>query len=56
MRFAKLEIKAILALFLTRYEYELVDADGAAVTTLPAPERDNMSVHVNPLYVQKIHC
>ena len=42
MRFAKLEVKIILALFLTRYEYTLVDGQGKTLVTLPEPYRDNL--------------
>ncbi|KAH8114660.1 cytochrome P450 [Phellopilus nigrolimitatus] len=43
MRFAKLEIKVILALFLLKYDYSAVDATGLSVNTLPEPDRDNLS-------------
>ena len=42
MRFAKLEIKTILALFLTQYDYELVHDDGSKVTKIPEPYRENL--------------
>ena len=45
MRFAKLEVKIILALFLTRYEYTLVDTQGRTVEKLPEPHRDNLCVY-----------
>jgi sterol 14-demethylase len=45
MRFAKLEVKIILALFLTRFEYSLVDAKGEKLEKLPEPYRDNLCVH-----------
>ena len=43
MRFAKLEIKAIIALFLMQYDYKLVDASGNPVSKLPGPNR--MDLH-----------
>ncbi len=46
MRFAKLEIKSILALFLSQYDYELVHKNGEKVTELPEPYRDNLCVPV----------
>lgn len=46
MRFAKLEIKSILALFLSQYDYELVHKNGEKVTELPEPYRDNLCVSV----------
>jgi len=54
MRFAKIEVKVILALFLTRFEYELVDGAGKKMTTLPAPQRDNLYQvpPVKPVYVK----
>jgi sterol 14-demethylase len=42
MRFAKLEVKIILALFLTRYEYSLVEAQGKELERLPEPFRENL--------------
>jgi sterol 14-demethylase len=42
MRFAKLEIKIILALFLTRYDFSLVDSSNKPVEVLPKPYRDNL--------------
>lgn len=42
MRFAKLEVKIILALFLTQFEYDVVDPAGRPMTKLPEPYRDNM--------------
>ena len=42
MRFAKLEVKIILALFLTRYEYTLVDAQGVTLVSLPEPNKDDL--------------
>ncbi|TDL20337.1 cytochrome P450 [Rickenella mellea] len=41
MRFAKLEVKTILALFLTRYEAEIVDESGSKVSELPSPDRNS---------------
>ena len=43
MRFAKLEIKAIIALFLMQYDYKLVDTSGNPVSKLPGPNR--MDLH-----------
>lgn len=42
MRFAKLEIKSILALFLAQYDCELVHKNGEKVTELPEPYRNNL--------------
>ncbi|KZP14162.1 cytochrome P450 [Athelia psychrophila] len=39
---AKLEVKMILALMLTRYEYSVVDASGAPTTALPKPDRNDI--------------
>ena len=44
MRFAKLEVKVIITLFLMQYDYELVDKAGKAVTKLPEPDRTNLYV------------
>ena len=38
MKVAKLEMKLILALFLTRYEFDLVDKDGKFPDPLPIPD------------------
>jgi cytochrome P450 len=40
MRVAKLEIKLILAIFLMRYEFDLVDEDGKFPDPLPVPDRN----------------
>ncbi|KZP30145.1 cytochrome P450 [Athelia psychrophila] len=42
MKVAKFEVKMILVLMLTRYDYSLVDASGAPATTLPEPDRNNI--------------
>ena len=42
MKVAKLEMKLILATFLTRYEYELVDKDGKFPDLLPVPNRNDI--------------
>ena len=42
MKVAKLEMKLILATFLTRYEYELVDEDGKFPNLLPVPNRNDI--------------
>ena len=42
MRVAKLEMKLILAVFLTRYEFDLVDEDGMFPDPLPVPDRNNV--------------
>ena len=42
MRFAKLEMKSILTMFLTRYEYNLVDKDGKFPDSLPVPNRNDV--------------
>lgn len=41
MKVAKLEMKLILAIFLTRYEYELVDENGKFPNPLPVPDRND---------------
>jgi len=47
MKVAKLEIKLIVAFFLTRYEFDLVDKDGKFPDPLPVPNRnDNHQVRV----------
>ena len=47
MKVAKLEMKLILAMFLTRYEFDLVDKDGKFPDPLPTPNRnDNHQVRV----------
>ncbi|KIM88310.1 hypothetical protein PILCRDRAFT_253602 [Piloderma croceum F 1598] len=42
MKFAKLEIKMILALVLSRYEYKLVDTSGKPPKQLPQPNRNDI--------------
>ena len=42
MKVAKFEIKMILALFLCRYEYELLDASGNLPKQLPQPNRNDI--------------
>ncbi|KAF7974028.1 hypothetical protein HWV62_13549 [Athelia sp. TMB] len=42
MRVAKLELKMILALMLTRYEYTLVDAAGVPTMEIPEPNRNDI--------------
>jgi hypothetical protein len=42
MRVAKLEMKFISAIFLTRYEFDLVDKDGKFPNPLPVPDRNNI--------------
>ena len=42
MKMAKLEIKLILAIFLTRYEFNLVDKDGKFPDPLPVPDRNGI--------------
>jgi len=47
MKAAKLEMKLIMAMFLMRYEYELVDKDGKFPDPFPVPNRnDNHQVRV----------
>jgi sterol 14-demethylase len=41
MKVAKLEMKLILVMFLTRYEYELVDEYGKFPDQLPVPDRND---------------
>ena len=43
-RVAKLQMKQILAMFLTRYEYELVDENGRFPNSLPVPDRNDHQV------------
>ena len=38
---AKLQMKWILAMFLTRYEFDLVDKDGKFPDPLPVPNRND---------------
>jgi len=40
MKVAKLEMKWIIAMFLMRYEYQLVDGDGKIPNPLPVPDRN----------------
>jgi len=42
MKVAQLEMKLILAMFLTRYEFDLVDKDGKFPDPLPVPNRNNV--------------
>lgn len=42
MKVAKLEMKLILALFLMRYEFDLVDKDGKFPDPLPVPNRNDI--------------
>ena len=46
MKVAKLEMKWIVAMFLMRYEYELVDASGKFPKSLPVPDRNDPQVCV----------
>ena len=50
MKVAKLEIKMILALVLSRYEYNLVNASGEHTKTVPKPDRNDIhqvsSIHL----------
>ena len=41
MKMAKLEMKLILAVFLMRYEFDLVDKDGGVPDPLPVPNRND---------------
>ena len=41
MKVAKLEMKLILAMFLTGYEYEVVDRDGKFPANWPVPDRND---------------
>ena len=43
MKVAKLEIKLALAMFLTRYEFDLVDEDGKFPDPLPAPDKNGFN-------------
>ena len=42
MKAAKLEIKMIVALFLSRYEYKLVNASGNPLKQAPKPNRNDI--------------
>ncbi|KAJ7118719.1 cytochrome P450 [Mycena epipterygia] len=42
MRAAKLEIKLAVALFLSKFDYNVVDASGKFPTSLPQPDRNNI--------------
>ena len=42
MRVAKLEMRLIMATFLTRYEFDLVDKDGKFPNPLPVPDRNDL--------------
>jgi cytochrome P450 len=42
MKVAKLEMKLISAVFVTRYEFDLVDGEGKFPDPLPAPDRNNI--------------
>ena len=42
MKVAKLEMKLILAVFLTRYKFNLVDKDGKFPNPLPIPNRNDI--------------
>ena len=53
MRFAKLEIKAIVAMFLTGYDYDAVDKSGVKMSKLPVPNRSN--VYAVPVYLRPCH-
>jgi cytochrome P450 len=43
MKVAKLEMKMILAVFLEKYDYELVDGDGKRVSQMPVPNRNDLN-------------
>ncbi|KAJ7461023.1 cytochrome P450 [Mycena galericulata] len=42
MRAAKLEIKVAISLFLSKFDYELVDASGKLLKSLPRPDRNGI--------------
>jgi cytochrome P450 len=42
MKVAKLEMKLISAMFLTRYEFDLVDKDGKFPNPIPVPDRNDI--------------
>ena len=42
MKLAKLEMKLIMAMFLMRYEFDLVDEDGKFPDPLPVPNRNDI--------------
>ena len=60
MKVAKLEMKLILAMFLTRYEFDLVDKDGKFPNPLPVPDRNDIhqvSVRLRVIaFCVGVHC
>ncbi|KAJ7915469.1 hypothetical protein B0H13DRAFT_2454686 [Mycena leptocephala] len=45
---AKLEIKLAIALFLSKFDYDIVDASGKSLKCLPQPDRNNIYKMRNP--------
>lgn len=52
MKIAKLEIKIIIALFFTGYEYDVVDAHGRPVNYLPNPNYND--IHQVRLFIESV--
>ena len=46
MKVAKFEMRLIMAMFLMRYDYKLVDKDGKFPNPLPVPNRNDPQVRV----------
>ena len=60
MKVAKLEMKLILAMFLARYEFFLVDEDGNFPDPLPVPDRNDLQwvraiVNSNVTYICSLY-
>jgi cytochrome P450 len=54
MKVARLEMKLILALFLTRYEFDLVDKDGKFPDPLPVPNRNGLHEVRTELWIRSV--
>jgi cytochrome P450 len=54
MKVAKLEMKLILAFFLMRYEFDLVDKDGKFPDPLPVPNRNNVHQVRAELWIRSV--
>ncbi|KAF8218508.1 hypothetical protein L208DRAFT_1419945 [Tricholoma matsutake] len=54
MRIAKLEIKIIVTLFLSGYDYDIVDAQGKHANHLPSPNYNDIRARPlgDPCYVK----
>jgi len=49
MKIAKLEIKIIVALFFTGYEYHVVDSEGKFLEKLPEPDYNDIHQVCSPV-------